>query len=46
MKQGENEDFTKELQGELQEIVQGIKLTDEAKKTLRLLLRFVERAGY
>jgi len=46
MEQGENEDFTKELQEELQEIVQGIKLTEEAEKTLRLLLRFVDRAGY
>jgi len=45
MKPNENEDFTKELQGELQEIVQGIKLTEEAEKVLRLLLRYVDRAG-
>jgi hypothetical protein len=45
MQQGETEteDFTKELQGELQEIVQGIKLTEEAEKTLRLLLKYVDR---
>ena len=45
MKQGNNEDFTKELQGELQEIVQGIKLTEEAEKVLRLLLKYVDRIG-
>jgi hypothetical protein len=45
MKQGKTEDFTKELQGELQEIVQGIKLTEEAEKVLRLLLKFVDRTG-
>ena len=45
MKPNENEDFTKELQGELQEIVQGIKLTEEAEKVLRLLLRYVDRTG-
>ena len=44
--QDENEDFTKEQQKELQEIVSGIKLTEEAEKTLRLLLRFVDRADY
>ena len=43
--QDETENFTKELQGELQEIVQGIKLTEEAEKTLRLLLRYVDRIG-
>ena len=41
--QDENEDFTKEQQKELQEIVSGIKLTEEAEKTLRLLLRYVDR---
>ena len=45
MKPNENEDFTKELQGELQEIVRGIKLTEEAEKVLRLLLRHVDRTG-
>ena len=45
MKPNETEDFTKELQGELQEIVRGIKLTEEAEKVLRLLLRHVDRAG-
>ena len=45
MKQGNNEDFTKELQGELQEIVRGIKLTEEAEKVLRLLLKYVDRIG-
>ena len=44
--QDETEDFTKESQAELQEIVQGIKLTEEAEKVLRLLLRYVDRAGY
>ena len=43
--QDENEDFTKEQQKELQEIVSGIKLTEEAEKTLRLLLRYVDRIG-
>jgi len=43
--QDENEDFTKEQQKELQEIVQGVKLTEEAEKTLRLLLRYVDRIG-
>ena len=43
--QDENEDFTKELQGELQEIVQGVKLTEEAEKVLRLLLRHVDRTS-
>jgi len=45
MQQDETENFTKELQGELQEIVQGIKLTEEAEKVLRLLLRYVDRIG-
>ena len=43
--QDENEDFTKEQQKELQEIVSGIKLTEEAEKVLRLLLRYVDRIG-
>ena len=43
--QDENEDFTKEQQKELQEIVQGVKLTEEAEKVLRLLLRYVDRIG-
>ena len=43
--QDENEDFTKEQQKELQEIVQGVKLTEEAEKALRLLLRYVDRIG-
>ena len=43
--QDETEDFTKEQQKELQEIVRGIKLTEEAEKTLRLLLRYVDRTG-
>ena len=45
MTQGEPEEFTKEQQKELQEIVSGIKLTEEAEKTLRLLLRYVDRTG-
>ena len=45
MELNENEDFTKELQGELQDIVQGIKLTEEAEKVLRLLLKHVDRTG-
>ena len=45
MELNENEDFTKELQGELQEIIQGIKLTEEAEKVLRLLLKHVDRTG-
>jgi len=43
--QDETENFTKEQQKELQEIVSGIKLTEEAEKTLRLLLRYVDRIG-
>ena len=42
MKPGKSEDFTK---GELQEIMQGIKLTEEAEKTLRVLLKYVDRIG-
>ena len=45
MQQDETENFTKEQQKELQEIVSGIKLTEEAEKTLRLLLRYVDRIG-
>ena len=43
--QDENENFTKEQQKELQEIVQGIKLTEEAEKVLRLLLKYTDRIG-
>ena len=42
MKPGKSEDFTK---GELQEIMQGIKLTEEAEKTLRVLQKYVDRTG-
>ena len=44
--QDETGNFTKELQGELQEIIRGIKLTEEAEKVLRLLLRYVDRIDY
>ena len=37
------EDFTEKMQGELQEIVQGIKLTEEVEKVLRVILKFVDR---
>ena len=39
MKPNETEDFKKELQ----ELERGIKLTEEAEKALRLLLKFVDR---
>jgi hypothetical protein len=45
MKPSKNEGFTKDLQGELQEIVRGIKLTEEAEKVLRLLLKYTDRIG-
>jgi hypothetical protein len=46
MKPSKNEEFTKELQGELQEIMQGIKLSEEAEKALRVLLKCVDRTRY
>jgi len=37
----DNEDFKKELQA----LAQGIKLTDDAEKAVRLLLKYTERVG-